>query len=104
MAEPYTPTEMELRQAWVSRQAINGELTEASIIRGQDEFDRFMSGYVRKPSREELLAVLNSAEHAPPNTHSPVDGSCQECPWPVHHLGPDVIADAILALLERTDQ
>lgn len=47
--------------------------------------------------REALVALLNSPEHAPMNTHDPRDGSCQSCPWPLHEMPPERIADAILA-------
>lgn len=48
---------------------------------------------------EKLIALLNSAQHAPPSTHSPVDGSCQECPWPLYTLSPEEIAAAFVAAL-----
>lgn len=47
--------------------------------------------------REALVALLNSPEHAPMSTHDPRDGSCQSCPWPLHEMPPEDIADAILA-------
>lgn len=61
--------------------------------------------------REALKELLTSSQHAPMDTHSPIDGSCQECPWPLHALGPDEIADALLAAgyrrtrpLDRSDE
>lgn len=47
--------------------------------------------------REALLALLRQADHAPMSTHDPRDGSCQSCPWPLHEMPPEDIADAILA-------
>ncbi len=47
--------------------------------------------------REQLVEILNSPQHAPESTHSRADGSCSECPWPLHALPPDRIADAIIA-------
>ena len=48
-------------------------------------------------TREQLKEILNSPQHAPESTHSGTDGSCLVCPWPLHALPPDRIADAILA-------
>lgn len=49
--------------------------------------------------RDELAAFLDSPTHAPMDTHSGRDGSCLECPWPVHELPPADLADAIIAYL-----
>lgn len=64
----------------------------------------FIAGCVRKAltaalDRDELIEVLNSPQHAPESTHSGRDGSCVECPWPLHALPPDRIADAVIEFL-----
>jgi hypothetical protein len=46
--------------------------------------------------REALVALLGRPDHAPMSTHDPRDGSCQSCPWPLHEMPPEDIADAIL--------
>ena len=52
--------------------------------------------------REALVALLNHPDHAPMSTHDPRDGSCQSCPWPLHEMPPEDIADAILAEFDVT--
>jgi hypothetical protein len=47
--------------------------------------------------RQELIALLNSEQHAPMETHNPRSGECTECPWPLYHLSLEEIADALLA-------
>lgn len=49
--------------------------------------------------REALLALLGRPDHAPMSTHDPRDGSCQSCPWPLHEMPPEDIADAWARLL-----
>ena len=51
------------------------------------------------PNATELLDLFNSEVHAPPNTHSGYDGSCSECPWPLHQLPPEDMAREIAAWL-----
>lgn len=53
--------------------------------------------------REALVNVLNSPEHAPMSDHDPRDGSCRSCPWPVHMLAADDIADHLFASLDWRD-
>ena len=48
-------------------------------------------------AREELIQELLRSEHAPMIDHDPYDGSCRSCPWPLHLLSPDDIADALIA-------
>ena len=48
-------------------------------------------------TREDVLNLLYSSQHAPLETHSPIDGACQECPWPLHALSPEDITDALIA-------
>lgn len=48
-------------------------------------------------TRDELIADLSREEHAPMSDHDPRDGSCRSCPWPIYMLGPDDIADALIA-------
>ena len=58
-----------------------------------------------KPSREAMIAALYAPTHAPMSTHHGGTGECLQCPWPVHELGPEEIADAVLALLPgKTEQ
>lgn len=52
---------------------------------------------VGDPEREALIDLLQSAQHAPMETHNHQSGECIQCPWPLHELGPVEIADAILA-------
>lgn len=52
--------------------------------------------------REALVALLGRPDHAPMSTHDPRDGSCQSCPWPLHEMPPEDIADAILAEFDVT--
>lgn len=52
--------------------------------------------------REALVALLNHPDHAPMSTHDPRDGSCRSCPWPLHEMPPEDIADAILAEFDVT--
>lgn len=40
----------------------------------------------------ELLSALLALDHAPMSTHNSRDGSCTECPWPLHELPPDDMA------------
>lgn len=47
--------------------------------------------------RQAILNVLGQGEHAPMYDHDERDGSCRSCPWPVHALGPEVIADRLIA-------
>lgn len=55
--------------------------------------------------RDELEAFLDSPTHAPRDTHSGADGSCLECPWPVHELPPADLADALRTwLLSESDE
>lgn len=42
-----------------------------------------LDGYPAQVDEAKLVAFLESETHAPQRTHSPVDGSCQECPWQV---------------------
>ena len=51
--------------------------------------------------RDRLVEALNRPTHAPMETHSQLDGSCTECPWPTYALPPEGIADAILPLIEE---
>lgn len=51
------------------------------------------------PNADELLAMLTHAVHAPASTHSPYDGSCSECPWPLHQLPPEDMARELAAML-----
>ena len=53
-------------------------------------------------AREALVALLWQADHAPLSAHDPRDGSCQSCPWPLHEMPPEDIADAILAEFDVT--
>lgn len=48
-------------------------------------------------TREALLDLLNSSQHAPMSAHDPRSGECVDCPWPLYALPPEEIADAILA-------
>ena len=53
-----------------------------------------------KPAEDEseaLVALLESPQHAPMNTHNGADGSCMDCPWPLHMLPPGDVADGLLA-------
>ena len=50
--------------------------------------------------RERLIERLNADEHAPMSTHNPETGACTQCPWPLHVLPPEAIADAILPIVE----
>ncbi|MGL4998001.1 MAG: hypothetical protein ACRC5T_03285 [Cetobacterium sp.] len=45
---------------------------------------------------DELLEALRQPVHAPADTHSPIDGSCQECPWPLHAVEPESIAHILV--------
>ncbi len=45
--------------------------------------------------REKVSAWMDSPTHAPKGTHSPRDGSCVECPWPVHMLPAEDFIDAL---------
>lgn len=56
-----------------------------------------------EPEREALMELLTSSQHAPMSTHNPLSGECEQCPWPLHELGPDAIADAILAKWPRRE-
>lgn len=60
------------------------------------------AGFTRRPmpSRDDLIELLMREEHAPMGMHDPRDGSCTQCPWPLHMLPPEDIADAVLALFE----
>lgn len=53
-------------------------------------------------AREALVALLGRPDHAPMSTHDPRDGSCQSCPWPLHEMPPEDIADAILSEFDVT--
>lgn len=46
-----------------------------------------------------LAEFLESPTHAPMETHSRADGTCSECPWPVHQLPPAELAAAVAAYL-----
>lgn len=62
-----------------------------------DTPDLYLADAIYTPTDEEVLtALLNSAQHAPMETHSRLTGECSECPWPLYALGPDEIANAIL--------
>src|SRR5690348_11519077 len=50
-------------------------------------------------TRDQIVGLMNQSEHAPMSDHDPRDGSCVSCPWPLHALGPEAIADAFMALL-----
>lgn len=58
------------------------------------------AGWRKMPSRESVIDRLRAAEHAPMYDHDERDGSCRSCPWPLHMLAPEDIADAILALMD----
>lgn len=51
--------------------------------------------------RDELLELLMSSQHAPRDTHHGETGECLQCPWPLHALPPDDIADVLTAEVER---
>lgn len=62
------------------------------------------AGWRKMPSREEVIDRLRAAEHAPMYDHDERDGSCRSCPWPLHMLAPEDIADAILALMDEDNE
>lgn len=47
--------------------------------------------------RDAILELLNSAQHAPMDTHDGRTGECMSCPVPLYTLSPEEIADAIVA-------
>lgn len=47
-------------------------------------------------NKAKLAEVLDSPTHAPAATHSAHDGSCSECPWPVHQLPPEELAHVLV--------
>lgn len=47
--------------------------------------------------RDKAIEALNSAQHAPMETHNPSNGECMECPWPLYRLSPEEIADGLIA-------
>lgn len=49
--------------------------------------------------RDALIALMQSSQHAPMETHDTRSGECLQCPWPLHALGPEAIADEVLAAL-----
>jgi hypothetical protein len=62
------------------------------------------AGWRKMPSRENVIDRLRAAEHAPMYDHDERDGSCRSCPWPLHMLAPEDIADAILALMDGDNE
>lgn len=75
--------------------------TKEQVTEGAEEFYGYpsapISHVVGEPEREALIDLLQSAHHAPMETHNRQSGECSECPWPLYALGPVEIADAILA-------
>ena len=47
--------------------------------------------------RDELVTLLTSPQHAPMSDHHPETGECMSCPWPMHMLPPEEIADVLIA-------
>ena len=50
--------------------------------------------------RDELVTLLTSPQHAPMSDHAPDwsgNPECVSCPWPLHMLPPEEIADVLIA-------
>lgn len=61
MTEPYTPTELEISEAWVSQYARDGWLTKSAIAQAHEEVRRFLAGVEAKAWDEGFEAGAEAA-------------------------------------------
>lgn len=106
MSSHYTPTTTEIREevAW----RFDGD-AEANAYAAFDRWLAKVQAEAVAAERERLLSriaielpeMLSHEVHAPASTHSAYDGSCSECPWPLHELPPEDMAREMAAMLHE---
>lgn len=87
--DEYTPTQLELQEAWISTYATrDGQLTEKAILQGQAEFKRFLASRIAeatKPLEDKFAEVLGQhPDNAPVRlpagmSHEETHAGCPRC-------------------------